>query len=229
MITARMKVLFCALTVSLAVYGQSRVQGYYLDKENVTLEYVRKHVADGKTEWKHRVRVVDVTDQGKTARYTTESEFFKANGKPLYKSAMREFYNVDKETGNVLFDVSATMVSYIKGRIGVNATSDGIFSSFSSTLNPGDMLDPVIGQAKVGPLTYNVTVDDRKVLRHETISVPAGKFDCVVIEEHKVESGPGHHRDVVNISWYSKGVGYVRHDSYIKGILDTSEILYSIK
>ena len=128
-----------------------------------------------------------------------------------------------------MFDVSATMVSYIKGRIGINATSDGILSSFPSTLNPGDMLDEVSGQAKVGPLTYTVTVNDRKVLRQETISVPAGKYDCVVIQEHKVESGPGHNRDVINISWYCKGIGYVRHDTYIKGKLDTSEVLESIK
>ena len=229
MITARLKVFFCTLTVSLAICAQDRVQGYCLDKENVTLEFVRKKVSDGTTEWRHTVRVVDVADKGKDVRYATESTFTKANGKPLYKSAMGEFYNVDKETGNVLFDVSATMVSYIKGRAGVNATSEGIFTSFPSTLNPGDMLDPVSGQAKVGPLKYIVTVTDRKVLRHETISVPAGKYDCVVIQEHKVESGPGHNRDVINISWYCKGIGYVRHDSYIKGKLDTSEILYSIK
>jgi len=217
------------LTVSLAVCAQSHVQGYCLDKKNVTLEYVRKNVADGTTEWRHTVHVVNVSDLGKKMKYVTESEFTKANGKPLYKSAMREFCNVDKETGDVLFDVSATLVSYIKGRVGINAVSEGILSSFPSTLEPGDTLESVMGQAKVGPLTYNVVVTERKVLRRETISVPAGKYDCIVVQEHKVESGPGHHRDVVNISWYCKGFGYVRHDSYIKGKLDTSEILYSIK
>lgn len=228
MIPTKLKVLLCSLVVSVSVCGQSHVSGYGLDKENVTLVYVRNNVADGKVEWRHTVHVVDVKDRGKTVRYTTESEFTKANGKPLYKSAMCEYFNVEKETGNIMFDVSATMVSYIKGRIGINATSDGILSSFPSTLNPGDMLDEVSGQAKVGPLTYTVTVNDRKVLRQETISVPAGKYDCVVIQEHKVESGPGHNRDVINISWYCKGIGYVRHDTYIKGKLDTSEVLESI-
>ena len=229
MVTTRLKAFFCVLTVTLTVCAQSHVQGFCLDMENVTLEYVRKNVSDGSTEWRHKVRVVDVADNGKSLRYSTESEFTKANGKPLYRSAMGEFYNVDKETGNVLFDVSATMVSYIKGRIGVNATSQGILSSFPSVLEPGDTLEQVKGQAKVGPLTYNVVVSDRKVLRRETISVPAGRYDCIVVQEHKVESGPGHNRDVVNISWYCKGIGYVRHDSYIKGKLDTSEILQSVK
>ena len=229
MISTRLKVILYLLAVSVSVSGQSHVSGYGLDKENVKLVYVRNNVQDGKVEWRHTVHVVGVKDQGKTVRYTTESEFTKANGKPLYKSSMCEFFNVDKETGDILFDVSATMVSYIKGRIGVNATSEGILSSFPSTLNPGDMLDEVSGQAKVGPLTYTVTVNERKVVRYETISVPAGKYDCVVIREHKVESGPGHNRDVINISWYSKGIGYVRHDTYIKGKLDTSEVLESIK
>ena len=229
MISTRLKVLLYLFAVSVSVSGQSHVSGYGLDKENVKLVYVRNNVQDGKVEWRHTVHVVGVKDQGKTVRYTTESEFTKANGKPLYKSSMCEFFNVDKETGDILFDVSATMVSYIKGRIGVNATSEGILSSFPSTLNPGDMLDEVSGQAKVGPLTYTVTVNERKVVRYETISVPAGKYDCVVIREHKVESGPGHNRDVINISWYCKGIGYVRHDTYIKGKLDTSEVLESIK
>lgn len=229
MISTRLKVLLYLLAVSVSVCGQSHVSGYGLDKENVTLVYVRNNVSDGTVEWRHKVHVVGVKDQGKTVRYTTESEFTKANGKPLYKSSMQEFFNVEKETGNIMFDVSATMVSYIKGRIGINATSEGILSSFPSALNPGDMLDEVSGQAKVGPLTYTVTVSERKVLRHETITVPAGKYDCVVIQEHKVESGPGHNRDVINISWYCKGIGYVRHDTYIKGKLDTSEVLESIK
>lgn len=228
MIPVRFKILLCSLAISASVCGQNHVSGYGLDKENVTLVYVRNNAADGKVVWRHMVHVVNVTDQGKTLRYTTESEFTKANGKPYYKSAMREFFNIEKETGNILFDVSATMVSYIKGRVGVNATSEGIYSSFPSELGPGDKLDDVSGFAKVGPLTYNVTVTERKVLRSETVSVPAGKFESVVIQEHKVESGPGHNRDVMNISWYSKGIGYVRHDTYIKGKLDTSEVLQSI-
>ena len=228
-VTTRLKLLFFVFTVSLAVSAQSHVQGYCLDKENVTLEYVRKNVADGSTEWRHTVHVVDVIDLGNKVRYITESEFTKANGKPYYKSAMREFCNVEKESGDAIFDVSATMVSYIKGRLGINAVSEGILSSFPSSLEPGDTLERVMGQAKVGPLTYNVVVTERKVLRRETISVPAGKYDCIVVQEHKVESGPGHHRDVVSISWYSKGLGYVRHDSYIKGKLDTSEVLQSVK
>lgn len=229
MTMTRLKVLLCSLAVCLSVSGQNHVSGYGFDKEDVTLVYVRNNAADGNVAWRHTVHVVDVKDLGKTLRYTTESYFTKANGKPLYKSAMCEFFNVEKETGNIMFDVSATMVSYIKGRIGVNATSEGMLSSFPSMLDPGDKLDEVSGQAKVGPLTYTVTVSDRKVLGRENITVPAGKYDCIVVQEHKVESGPGHNRDVINISWYCKGIGYVRHDTYVKGKLDTSEVLESIK
>ena len=103
-----------------------------------------------------------------------------------------------------------------------------MFSSLPADAQPGDVLPSVFAQAKVGPLTYDLKITDRKILRHETLVVPAGTFECVVLEEHKVESGPGHNRDVINHTWYSKGVGYVRHDSYIKGKLDTSEILNSI-
>ena len=78
-------------------------------------------------------------------------------------------------------------------------------------------------------MKYRVKVTDRKVLRYETISTPAGTFDCIVISEHKVEKAPVYKRETTALSWYSDGVGYVRHDTYNKNMhLETSEQLYSI-
>ena len=203
-------------------------QGYFLDNTSATLEYVRKDAGDGKFRWRHKINVTDVKETDTHTFYTTRSVFTKQNGKPLYHDDVLEKSIVDKSTGDVSLDVGQAAASYINARTGVNATCKCVLSNLPAQIQPGDTLAPVFAQAKVGPLTYQVSVTDRKVLRRETISVPAGTFECIVVQEHKVESGPGHHRDVVNVSWYSKGVGYVRHDTYIKGILDTKEILYSI-
>lgn len=193
------------------------------------MEYVRKEVKDGSFVWRFTGTVMKVSDNGRYKEITTESAFTKQNGKPLYSSSVIQTVRLDTETGDVSIDVAGAMVSYIKARAGLTATATSAFSILPADAKPGDVLEPVEAQAKVGPLTYNLKITDRKILRQETLTVPAGTFDCVVLEEHKVESGPGHNRDVINHSWYCKGIGYVRHDSYIKGVLDTSEVLQSIK
>ena len=219
---------FCILLTLLTVSMCLRAQGYFCDREGAQLEYVRKNVKDGSVVWRFTGTVTKVADSGSYKDITTESEFTKPNGKPLYSSSVLQMVRVNNETQEVSVDVAGAMASYIKARAGLKADCGSVFSSLPADAQPGDVLPSVFAQAKVGPLTYDLKITDRKILRHETLVVPAGTFECVVLEEHKVESGPGHNRDVINHTWYSKGVGYVRHDSYIKGKLDTSEILNSI-
>ena len=216
-------------TAILLVSTRMAAQGYFLDRTGVTLEYVRTSVADGKFTWRHSVTITGVTETGTHTRYSSESVFTKQNGKPLYRSAVIETTLVDRNSQDLSFDLGEAMASYVKARIGLNATSTSVLSVLPATLEPGDTLQSVAAYTKVGPLTYNVKVNERKVLRRETVSVPAGTFDCIVVSENRAETGPGHNRHVTNITWYSKGIGYVRHDTYINGRLDTSEVLQSIK
>ncbi|MBR4842969.1 MAG: hypothetical protein IK006_07750 [Bacteroidaceae bacterium] len=206
--------------------GTSCPQGYYCDRKGARLEYVRNVCKDGSFRWRHVMTVTGLDGTGTLRKMTTTSAFLKANGKPLYKTDVREQFTIRGD--DVSADMGEAMASYIKARVGLNATGSGAVSVLPADMQPGDTLPPVVAQTKVGPLTYNVKVSERKVLREETLTVPAGTFRCMVVEEHKVESGPGHHRDVINLTWYSKGIGYVRHDTYIKGVKDTSEILQSI-
>lgn len=219
--------LFCC--ASLLSGLQAGAEGYCFDGRNTDLEYVRTTTSDGKLKWRHTMRILDIKESAGTVTYTTESVFRKPNGRMLYGDAIIEETIVDKHTGNVSVDVGAAMVSYIKARTGLNAKAERQFSVLPADMAPGDTLVPVSAQVEVGPLTYTVTVSKRKVLRSETISVPAGTFDCIVVWEKKLEDGIGHHRDVINLTWYSKGVGMIRHDTYIKGKLDTSEVLQSMK
>ncbi len=218
----------CLLGFFALCRGGIWAQGYFPGHQDFILEYVRKDVADGGFRWRHVVRINSMTDNGAYIRYTSESSFTGRNGKPLYRSAVNETAIVEKVSGNVSMDVADVMASYIKARTGLKAKGSGVLSTLPADMQPGDTLPAVSAQAKVGPLTYTVLISERKVLRNETIDVPAGRFDCIVISEHKVESGPGHNRDITNITWYSKGVGYVRHDTYVKGKLETSEILQSV-
>jgi hypothetical protein len=218
---------FCILLTFLAVSLGLRAQGYCCDRQGAQLEYVRKKVKDGSTEWRHIVNVKDVKKGPDGSVVTSVSTFLKANGKPYYKGDITERVTL-RPNNDVWVDMEDVTVEYVKGRFGLNATAEAAPSIIPADMQPGDTLPQVSGKGKVSLVSFGYRIWDRKVLRRETLVVPAGTFECVVLEEHKVESGPGHNRDVLNHTWYSKGVGYVRHDTYIDGKLDTSEVLNSI-
>ena len=203
-------------------------QGYCCDRQGATLNYVRKISKTGQTEWRHIVNVKEVTQGADGRTVTSFSTFLKANGKPYYKGDIIEEV-VLKPNNDVWVDMEAVTINYVKGRFGLNATADAAPSIIPADMEPGDTLPQVSGKGKVSLITFSYRIWDRKVLRRETISLPAGKFDCIVLEEHKLETGPGHNRDVLNHTWYCKGIGMVRHDTYINGKLDTSETLTQIK
>ena len=99
-----------------------------------------------------------------------------------------------------------------------------------SHLSTRDTLPDVYASVRVFGLTMKITVTERKVLREETITTPAGKFNCMVIRERKVEKGMGRNRHTIADTWYAKGIGMVRHDTYDTDLkLLTSEILTAIR
>ena len=203
-------------------------QGYYCDRQGATLNYVRKKAMTGETEWRHIMNIKDVSKVADGAQITSVSTFLKANGKPYYKGDIIEEV-VLRPNNDVWVDMEAVTINYVKGRFGLNATADAAPSIIPADMAPGDTLPQVTGKGKVSLISFSYRIWDRKVLRYETISLPAGTFDCVVLQERKLESGPGHNRDVLNHTWYCKGIGMVRHDTYIDGKLDTSETLIQIK
>lgn len=217
-------ILFVMLTVTLGL----KAQGYYCDRQGARLEYVRKNIKDGSTEWRHIMNITDVKKMSDGTQITSASTFLKANGKPYYKGDIIEEV-VLRPNNDVWVDMEAVTINYVKGRFGLNATADAAPSIIPADMAPGDTLPQVTGKGKVSLISFSYRIWDRKVLRYETISLPAGTFDCVVLQERKLESGPGHNREVLNHTWYCKGVGMVRHDTYIDGKLDTSETLTQIR
>jgi hypothetical protein len=221
------RIFTLAISLLLCVTGGVHAQGYCFDREGQKLEYVRKYAADGKFCWRHILTVTEVANEGPIRRINTSSGFYKVNGKLYYKDYVLEEMQLDKDD-NVQCDMADMVRSYLKARLGFNAVCTGGYSNIPSSVKPGDTLQSVNVIAKLGPLTYTVRIWDRKVVREETLSVPGGTFRCIVLEEKRAETGPGHNRTIFNRTWYAKGIGYVRHDTYIKDVLDTSEILYSI-
>lgn len=227
-----MKRLLYILTifVSAAVdmMGQN-VAPYFCNVEDSVLEYVRT-TAEGDVKWYHTMTIGDVRQAGDTTLIDYTSYILNHKRKPYYGDEPAQLQaTVNK--GTVTLDVAESVAAVFRTLLpsGAKITSAGGESSLPSDMAPGDVLADVHAFVKALGLTMKISVTERKALRYETITTPAGTFDCIVVRERKVEKGMGRNRHTVADTWYARGIGMVRHDTYSPEFeLQTSERLVSI-
>lgn len=221
-----LKFLVCAL-FALGDPAQAAAQNLCTEG-GMELVYIRRYVEDGDVKWVHRMRFGEVErfeDGGMEVNYT--SQLFKASGRAITKEPIKAVAEIDSE-GNVAIDLSLTMVSVMRGFLGNGVTigAEGGKAFLPAELRVGDVLPDASTTIKALGMKMRITVTEREVIGEEYLETPAGAFHCMVISEHKVEKGMGRNRITTAHTWYAKGIGMVRHDTYDKkGVLETSEVL----
>ncbi len=206
-------------------------QPYFCVDKGAELKYVRRTVKNNKVKWIHTMTIDDVAyiaDSSMIVNYSSYMEMNAAIGRMDTPAKMEV---VIAPSGDVQMDIAATMMSVLKGFLwdGADVSAEGGVSILPYELVPGDSLDDSHGAVHALGMTMTADVTGRTVLRTETITTPAGTFDCVVVSEHKVEKGMMRNRVTTAHTWYARGVGMVRHDTYDKKMrLETSEVLESI-
>ena len=208
--------------------GQERAP-YFCNVEDSVLEYVRI-TSEGDVKWYHTMRIEDVKQVGGSIAVDYTSHILNHKHKPYYGDEPAQLHAAIDD-GTVTLDVAESVAAVFRTLLpsGTKITSAGGESSLPSDLAPGDVLPDVQASVKALGLTMKITVTERKALRYETITTPAGTFDCIVVRERKVEKGMGRNRHTVADTWYARGIGMVRHDTYSPELeLQTSERLVSI-
>ena len=223
--------LMLAILASAAanLMGQE-VEPYFCNDPNAVLEYTRT-AADGSVKWYHTMRIGSVEQDQNYIVINYTSHILNHKRKPYYgdrPAKLSASITQGKVTVNVAESVAAIFRTILPS--GVTITSSGGESSLPADMVPGDILPDINASVKALGLTMRITVTERKVLREETISTPAGKFECIVIRERKVEKGMGRNRHTIADTWYARGTGMVRHDTYNPDLeLITSEVLVSVR
>ena len=114
------------------------------------------------------------------------------------------------------------------GSMEVEMSGDGLF--FPNELNVGDELEGGELNTKaslngISLMKMNIRIDDRKVVGKESVTTPAGTFDCVKIEQTTSMSGMGS-RTMKATVWFAKGVGMVKSENMDKkGNVDSKTVL----
>lgn len=219
--------LYCVALLALLPLDKDAKEPFFCERPGAVMRYERRFADNNKLKWTQEVSILDVSEAEGGKRVSYKSEFRGKSGKLMYGGPvsleMLVFPN-----GDIGMDLSASLKS-----VASNYVSDSMikgepcFSVLPSSMKEGDVLEDAVFEVTVAGIPCKVSVTDRKVVGRERITVPAGTFDCVVVLEHKSQRLG---KLVVSYAytWYAAGIGMIRHDTYIKGSLKTTERLVSL-
>ena len=225
---------FLSLTLACSLLFSAPVapKAYFCTVEGRTLRYERRWAdsskRDGSIKWIHNLTIDEVRqEQGKTI-VGYSSAFSTPDGRKMYGGAIALRCEID-ESSDVEVDLAQSFASVLSSTLGLKTESEPCLSVLQSDISPATSLENGDFQVRCGPLKYNVRIDGRKFEGRQRLTLPCGTFDCIVVSEHKVEKGPGRNRETYSRTWYARGVGMVRHDTYDAARrLQTSEVLVQI-
>ena len=174
------------------------------------------------------IESVQPSAKGRTVHYAVTMA--KASGRELLGGRAPQTSYVSPN-GNTSLDFGETVKGFIQNMFPsakVEVTNSEALLPVD--MQPGDTLPEAHSTVKVVGINAHFHVTGRKVLRRETITTPAGTFECMVVREFKEEDAPLHHTDNWLDNYYVRGLGYVRHDKYDKNMrLLESEVLVRIE
>lgn len=221
-------VCFC---LTLAVAAQD-CSGYLFLQKNKTVEmtiYNKKGDPNGREVYE----VSDVTTNNGVVSGTLNSEMFDKKG----KSAAKANSTVRCNGGVMMVDMKMMLPQQQQEQIGsTEAKTDNFYLEYPAKMQIGDALkDGTLtmdirhgGGGLHGGMqqTVNMLINDRKVEGQESVTTPAGTWDCYKISykcKIGIKTGP------INIpvnfegmEWYAPGFGIVKTESKYGGTAITS-------
>ena len=176
--------------------------------------------------------VKEKTVTGNTIKLVIESETFDSKGKTLGKNS----YSAGCDNGAYYLDMRGNIdqngMSNFKD-MQVTITADNL--DFPSNPQPGQTLKPgkftmdAVMPGMPGGFKMTVDVYNRKVDALESVTTPAGTFNCVKIS-YEMKTFMMMEILTKGVEWYSKDVGLVKSESYdTKGKLISSSLLSVFK
>ena len=126
------------------------------------------------------------------------------------------------EGGVVRFSMEAMNISGADmSTAGMDVTVEGDEMDIPSDLKPGQTLNDVtyhitMKLSGVNVMDRDYFIKNRKVEKEETITTPAGTFNCVKISYTTESSGKsgGMSKPMLTSIWYSKDVGMIKVENY---------------
>lgn len=219
--------LLVALLSTLSLLAQ---EPYFCTRPGTRLYYERYKASSTKLiqTTLFEIESNQATAEGQVIQYAVTMA--KANGNPLYGGRALQTTLITPD-GELKMNFGETVKEFVRNMLSMGKVeSSESWALLPADIQPGDTLADTHCTVTVAGLHAYFHLTDRHVLRRETITTPAGTFDCMVVREHKEEDAPFHHPDNWQDNYYAPGIGYVRHDKFDKNMrLQESEVLVRIE
>jgi len=214
---------FFALNLS---FGQTSCSQYYPMVEGATFEYT-SYDKKGGEEGRINYKVTNVTGSGDNISATMVMDIADKKGN-TYSSE----YNITCDGDVVKVDFKSLMNEQMLSQFGeMEMDITGTDIEWPNNLSVGQSLPDGNLNVKMkmsGAINMNMNVEtiNRKVEKKESVTTPAGTFDCyVVYSETKTKMMVGNQVSPSRV-WLAEGVGMVKQESYNKsGKLMASSLL----
>ncbi len=197
--------IFTVIACILSIFPVAAETGFFLLSEGpvATYEY-RKGV--GKETATYTVTIRDKSGELQNGGQTIVYHYFKSDGTPFFKEPNEMLKKTERRDGQtyvVMDELMKTMK--VKDILPV-----GDVSAIPVSLTVGTDLPNSTMKVKMGKINADVTIVDKKVLDHKSITTPAGTFDCWLVHEKALMTVYSRTMTTVADTWYALSVGIVK-------------------
>jgi hypothetical protein len=202
----------------------------YFPMNEGAVRVMEMYNAKDKPEGKVTYTVDDITTEGGITYIGVDMLMEDKKGKEVFNSEMV----MECEDGVFRVDMKNYMAGMMAGMGDMEAEIDSKNLEFPTNLSvgmelPDGYINTSMSSGGMSIMSMKVEVVNRKVEAMETITTPAGTFDCFkVSQDSKVKSVMS--MTTSSVEWIAKDVGVVRSESYNKkGDLESYAVLTSFK
>ena len=210
---ATITLLIPVLMLAFTAGAQDCSSSYFLTKEGTKIE-TTSFAKNGKKTGKSVTTLVSVKQNGSVTEYALKSESTDSKGQV---STMDFTASCDGNT------VSVSMKGFFPPEMGSSA-GDGEVSlegndiSFPNAMSVGDKLNDgtVTMTMSMGTMSMKTVMNilNRTVTGKESLTTPAGTFDCYIVEYQVETTMMGMKTSTKVKQWIARGVGTVKSENY---------------
>jgi hypothetical protein len=211
---------------TISVTAQDNCSKFYPMNEGVSMEYTNYN-KKGKVEGVSAFKVVEANNTGDTTHATMAIHMKDAKGKDAYSTS----YKLTCSGNMVTLDYESLLPTEMMEQYGdMDIEISGNDIEIPNELTVGQNLNDanVAMKISMSGINMNMTVDmiNRKVEKKESISTPAGTYDCYVLYSENQSKMMMANQVFPSRVWLAEGIGMVKQETYKKnGELMSSTLL----
>ncbi|PHQ59748.1 MAG: hypothetical protein COC08_08300 [Maribacter sp.] len=228
-----MKKIFAPLIILFLIgtqctWAQNNCSKYYPMVEGSSFEYTNYN-KKGKIEGVTNYTVASVTSEGSATTATLALKMADKKGKEIFNTN----YNFTCDNNMVKIDYKSLFPSQMMQQysdMGMKMDISGTDIELPNNLSVGQELSDanVTIKMNMSGIKMNISVNqtNRRVEKKETVTTPAGTFDCYLLTENTTSKTMGANIEMMSKLWLAEGIGMVKQETYKKNgnLMSRSEL-----